>query len=249
MNSGEVTSAQLDNVNKLSGQVSKLQDWALKHADSTDKDVMSQVAVVKELSRKCDDLQSHALENLGNAVDDKRLGDVTPQEKSLAGKIAGNDEMRDAGKSWLGKAFTTIGLIRLACKTAGVLLNNGKAVVDSLSERSLRNKEDENVIAEMRFILSNGDDSDSKFNDTKFSVRYDLKDREWHATCLDNRKMKFPEDEVVKKALSTPEGKKFREFCLKCWKSLFRPADKKNSIIPFILSNFRSIMPNPSKDQ
>ena len=77
----------------------------------------------------------------------------------------------------------------------------------------------------MNFLLTNGDDNDSKFQDSKFSVRFSTDDFKWHATCFDDRKMKFDEDELIKKALGSEEGKKFKAACLKKWTSIFKPKD------------------------
>jgi hypothetical protein len=93
----------------------------------------------------------------------------------------------------------------------------------------------------MNFLLSNADDSDTKFSDTKFSVRFNINDMKWHATCLDDRKMKFPEDEVVKKALDSEEGKKFKQACLKKWTPIFNPKDKAKNILTYVMQNFEKI--------
>ena len=90
----------------------------------------------------------------------------------------------------------------------------------------------------MRFIVDNGESSDSNYSDTQFSIRYNVDDLEWHATCLDDRKMKFPEEKLIEKALSTENGKKFKKYCLQTWKSLFEPdSEEECSMLPFILNN------------
>ena len=93
----------------------------------------------------------------------------------------------------------------------------------------------------MNFLLSNTDDSDTKFSDTKFSVRFNINDMKWHATCLDDRKMKFPEDEVIKKALDSEIGKKFKQACLKRWTPIFNPKDKTRNILTYIMTNFEKL--------
>ena len=93
----------------------------------------------------------------------------------------------------------------------------------------------------MNFLVTNGDNSDAKFEDTKFSVRFSVDDFKWHATCLDDRKMKFPEDEVIKKALESDEGKKFKATCLKKFTSIFEPEDPTRKIIPYIMKKYEDL--------
>ena len=134
-------------------------------------------------------------------------------------------------------AFTALGWARLAAKTAGYVLNHGKDVVDALGAKKIKNQEDKNVIAEIRVQLENVGD-DQKYSDSEFSVRFTTDDFKWHATCVDDRKMKFPEDTLVKKVLDTETAKKFKEFCLKKWNGIFRPESGSDySMLPFMLQN------------
>ena len=89
----------------------------------------------------------------------------------------------------------------------------------------------------MNCLLTNGEGSKSKFEDTKFSVRFDIGDFKWHATCLDNRKMKFPEDKLINAVFNTDEGKKFKKACIAKWRAIFRPKDEKRAFIPYMLAN------------
>ena len=98
-------------------------------------------------------------------------------------------------------------------------------------------KEDKNIIAKMNCLLTNGEGSKSKFEDTKFSVRFDIGDFKWHATCLDNRKMKFPDDKLINAVFNTDEGKKFKKACIAKWRAIFRPKDEKRAFIPYMLAN------------
>ena len=66
--------------------------------------------------------------------------------------------MQKAAGGWkqalgLDKMFTAIGIARLAAKTTGIILNNGKSVVDALGAYAIKSKEDKNVIAQLNFIL------------------------------------------------------------------------------------------------
>lgn len=78
----------------------------------------------------------------------------------------------------------------------------------------------------MNFLLTNGEGNESKFEDSKFSVRFSLDDFKWHATCLDDRKMKFDQEALINKALDSEEGKKFKAACMKVWNGIFKPKDE-----------------------
>lgn len=75
----------------------------------------------------------------------------------------------------------------------------------------------------MKFLVELPDDADYKKSDVRVSVRFDASDMAWHATCLDDRKLQLPEDVLVKKALATEEGKKFRKAALETWKKVLDP--------------------------
>jgi hypothetical protein len=78
----------------------------------------------------------------------------------------------------------------LAAKTAGIVINNGKSIVDMFGKQAIKYKEDKNIIASMQVIIMNGKNStNNKRSDTKFSIRFDISDMKWHATCIDNRKI------------------------------------------------------------
>lgn len=93
----------------------------------------------------------------------------------------------------------------------------------------------------MNFLLTNGEGSESRFSDSKFSVRFSVDDFKWHATCLDDRKMKFDEQALIKKALESEEGRKFKAACLKKWTGIFRPKDETRLMIPYVMKNFKEL--------
>lgn len=236
---GKITPDEMKMYVNFNSSMMEYQNWAIEHANSTDPQIQQRCAAIMMLSRKFNDWEMENYDNLQELSNPEfDSSKLPPEGKKLAASAAGDESMKEASKSWLGKAFSALGIVRLAAKTTGVILNKGKDVVDCIGAYAMKQKEDKGVIAELKFILSNAKDSDTKFDDTKFSVRYDVDDRKWHATCLDNRKLKFPEDEVVKKVLSSDTGKKFKEYCLSRWSDIFDPTDKKKVVIPFILSNF-----------
>lgn len=42
----------------------------------------------------------------------------------------------------------------------------------------------------------------------------------WHATCLDDRKMDFPEDQLIENVLKSDLGQKFLQSCINIWTSI-----------------------------
>lgn len=240
---GRITQDELKLYTNYAQQISEYQIWAAENADSTNPEIKQRCAAIMAISKKFNEWELDNYEQLQELSEDSGfdVGKIPPEGKKIAAKASTDQSMKEASKGFLGKAFSALGIARVAAKTTGIILNNGKAVVDILGAYAIKRKEDKGIIAELKFILSNGKDSDTNFDDTKFSVRYDINDGKWHATCLDNRKLKFPEEEVIKKVLSTKEGKKFKSFCLNRWKSIFRPKDKKAAILTFILKNFESI--------
>lgn len=131
-----------------------------------------------------------------------------------------------------------LGWAIVAAKATGTILNNSKELTNALSRQVIKNAEDKYVIAQMTVLIENGETSDSNFQDSKFSVRFDVNDMKWHATNLDDRKMAFDEQKIIDKVLNTESGKKFKAQCLKIWKSIFK-TDNGNSpsIISFVIKN------------
>lgn len=131
-----------------------------------------------------------------------------------------------------------LGWAIVGAKVTGFVLNHGKGVIDAFGNQAVKFKEDRGVVAQMTFLATNGEKSDSKFQDTKFSVRFNVDDLKWHATNLDNRKMKFDEDKIINLALNSEEGKKFKKNTINRWRRLFRGKGKNGkTIFTYILNN------------
>lgn len=124
-----------------------------------------------------------------------------------------------------------LGWAIVGAKVTGFVLNHGKGVIDAFGNQAVKFKEDRGVVAQMTFLATNGEKSDSKFQDTKFSVRFNVDDLKWHATNLDNRKMKFEEDKVINLALNSEEGKKFKKNTINRWRRLFKGKNKNGKTI------------------
>lgn len=171
------------------------------------------------------------------AKDPKAAIEAAGPAKDAAKDMANDEEMKEevAKKTGL-KAFTPLGWARLAAKTTGYILNNGKDLVNWIGEKKIKNSEDKNVIAEIRTQIENA--GDNQYADSEFSVRFTTDDFKWHATCIDDRKMSFNEQQLIDKVLKTDTVKKFKDYCLKKWKGLLNPAAGSDyAMLPFILGN------------
>lgn len=195
--------------------------------DPTDPSTKGTVSVAMSA---CDELDSDAAsDTAGDAADSAGYAGEEAKSAGLFSQLQ--------TKLGIEGAVTALGVARLVCKTSGIVLNHGKDLVNMFGAQSIKRKEDANIIAELRCIISNGENSESNLNDTKFSVRLDANDCKWHATCLDNRKMKFPEDKLIDAVFSTEYGKKFKQHCMSIWNSIFCPDGSRADLIPFIIKN------------
>lgn len=110
-------------------------------------------------------------------------------------------------------------------------------MVDALGSWKIARGEDADVVAEMKFLVELPDSADYKKSDVRVSVRFSASDMAWHATCLDDRKLQIPEDVVVKKALATEEGKKFRKKALETWKKVLDPESETGKLFALVLTD------------
>ena len=250
---GKVTPEELAKLNGMATKLDSYVEWAAENKDSNDPNVQMKIATIKRLTSKYNDLVDNNASNLDSSTDyfngeqgAARLSLPKDANGKAIADTAKSDTMAQAKEGWkeklgIGKAFTALGWARLAAKTTGIILNHGKDLINVIDAQAMKNREDKSVIAEIRCIMTNGEDSDSKFSDSKFSVRFSIDDFKWHATNLDDRKMKLPEDIVVKKILNSELGKKFKAACLKKWKNIIQPEDKTKNVIPYILKNYEKL--------
>ena len=250
---GKVTPEELAKLNGMATKLDSYVEWAAENKDSNDPNVQMKIATIKRLTSKYNDLVDNNASNLDSSTDyfngeqgAARLSLPKDANGKAIADTAKSDTMAQAKEGWkeklgIGKAFTALGWARLAAKTTGIILNHGKDLINVIDAQAMKNREDKSVIAEIRCIMTNGEDSDSKFSDSKFSVRFSIDDFKWHATNLDDRKMKLPEDVVVKKILNSDLGKKFKAACLKKWKNIIQPEDKTKNVIPYILKNYEKL--------
>ena len=250
---GKVTPEELAKLNGMATKLDSYVEWAAENKDSNDPNVQMKIATIKRLTSKYNDLVDNNASNLDSSTEyfngeqgAARLSLPKDANGKAIADTAKSDTMAQAKEGWkeklgIGKAFTALGWARLAAKTTGIILNHGKDLINVIDAQAMKNREDKSVIAEIRCIMTNGEDSDSKFSDSKFSVRFSIDDFKWHATNLDDRKMKLPEDIVVKKILNSELGKKFKAACLKKWKNIIQPEDKTKNVIPYILKNYEKL--------
>ena len=250
---GKVTPEELAKLNGMASKLNEYTEWAAANKDSDDPIVQMKIASIQRLTLK----YNHLIDSNGSYLDNSKLyydGEEAAARLSMPKDVNGkavaatakSDTMTQAKEGWkeklgIGKAFTALGWARLAAKTTGIILNHGKDLINVIDAQAMKNREDKSVIAEIRCIMTNGEESDSKFSDSKFSVRFSTDDFKWHATNLDDRKMKLPEDVIVKKVLDSKLGKKFKAACLKKWKSILKPEDKTKNVIPYVLKNYEKL--------
>ena len=228
---------------KMSEKLNEYTKWAAENKDNSDEFVQQKIEMIRRLNKQYNDIvNSQNLATTTEYFDGEEGAARISMPKGVSGKAIAatseSEEIKEVAQSGFGKAFTGLGYARLAAKTAGIVINNGKSVIDMFGKQAIKNKEDKNIIAAMQVIIMNGEKStNNKRSDTKFSVRFDISDMKWHATCIDNRKMKFPEDKLLNAVFKSEAGKKFKKYCLDLWSSIFRPKDKKNGIILSVLKN------------
>lgn len=243
---GDISDEDMKKLSDSGAKIFNYTHWAVENKDSTDPEVQEKIKAIFKMKEQ----YKNVLDNnpIGYSVDsanrivglDPTDPDAKPKMNAVAA-ISNDEQTQEATKTWkeklLGAAATQLGIARLIAKSTGIVLNKGKAFTDMIGTQAMKFKEDKNIIAQMYVTLTNGEGSKSKFDDTKFGVRFDLGDCKWHATCIDNRKMKFPEDKLLKAVFSSDSGKKFKEYCISRWKSIFKPEDEKKKLLTQMLIN------------
>ena len=194
-----------------------------------DMDPQKNILISKwfEAKKRLDNLDTKYYSGLGDGAEaGKDIEKASPPDQE--GQVKKKGGWRNGPLGWA----------IVAAKTTGTILNNSKALTNALSRQVIKNAEDKYVIAQMTVLIENGEKSDSNFQDSRFSVRFDVNDMKWHATNLDDRKMAFDEKKIIDKVLNTESGKKFKAQCLKIWSSIFKSEQNNSpSIISFVIAN------------
>lgn len=223
---------------KLEQLASHLHELEERYQDDPEKLklVLKCKSELKEVCGKLN-ISDNDISAAGEYVDEDNLPD-----SDTAKDLVDDEQTKEATQGFLGKLggglkafFQTIAV----AKILKFVLNHGKTFTDTIGAQVVKFKEDKNIIAEVTCILDNGEDSDSNYSDTKFSFRFDLKDLKWHATNLDNRKMKISnEDALIKKIFEVPEVKEFKRECLEAWSKLFDPNNTTAKHFFYFVKNF-----------
>ncbi|MEG2937897.1 MAG: hypothetical protein RR812_05765, partial [Vagococcus sp.] len=247
-------SEALEKAKKILADLDKANEWLLNSANLESPSGKFNASAIEEMSRR---FERQILPNL--KTDDDFLaqadvfhripnGDDGEVRRLLQPEILSNKELEQTmpeevkPKSKSGLFNGSLGWAIVCARATGLILNHGKGVVDVIAAQAMKYKEDKNIIADLSFLLTNGDESETKFSDTKISVRFSLDDAKWHATNLDNRKMDIPENKILEKVSETETFKKFVSYCLKAWDSIFIPKDKESgSIINYVVNNYDKI--------
>lgn len=241
---GNIDPSEFKKISNFEAQLSEYQKWATENANSDDPVIQAKIAQIKYVTNKfnnfkedCGDMLSN---DEANAVAN-RIPDAAGNSKEIA-KLADNEQTKELTQGFWGKAgqmLKAFGQAKAVAKIGKFILNDGKGAVDAIGGQWMKFKEDQNVVAEMKFILMNSDDSKSNRSDTKFSVRFDTLDLKWHLTNLDDRKAKIEKEDVLKdKILNAPECKEFRKECIDAWTKILQPKDTANKFIPYFIKNY-----------
>ena len=244
---GKVTPEELKKFASFSARLTDYQIWAAEHANSDDPIIQQKVALITKMGRKFGEFELDNADHIHEMVNDDELAAAservaTGKDAKYVAKLADNEETKEVAKGWLGKAAKVLrvfGQAKVVAKFGKFVLNQGKEGVDAIGGQYIKFKEDQNVVAEMKFILMNAKGSSTKHSDTKFSVRFDTSDLKWHLTNLDDRKAKIEkEDVLINKILNTKECKEFKKECLDNWTKLLQPKDEANKFIPYFIKNY-----------
>lgn len=246
LDDGKLDGSEYKKILKMGSRIADYQQWAAENANSKDPTVLAKVAQINMLAKKFNEFEAANADKYLEASNEYnaaagRIPEAGENGKNVA-KLADNEETKEVAKGWLGKAAKVLrvfGQAKIVAKFGKFVLNQGKEGVDAIGGQYVKFKEDQNVVAEMKFILMNAKDSSTKHSDTKFSVRFDTSDLKWHLTNLDDRKAKIEkEDVLMKKILDTKECKEFKKECLDNWTKLLQPKDEVNKFVPYFIKNY-----------
>ena len=146
-----------------------------------------------------------------------------------------------------GKALKSFGQAMAVAKVAKFALNNSKTLVDACGGMAMKFKENKDSIAQITVLVNNGDDADQKFSDTRFGVYFSADDLKWHATNLDDRKMKINgEEDLIKRVLDTNTGKEFKKEFLDRLSKLFEGDNGKT--LKYFIKNYKTLGIKADKD-
>ena len=237
--------SEIDTISNLQDKINSLTSWANDNRNSSDPLVKQKIAIIMNLNDKLNDQMNKCGEILQAdeaASAAERVPDAANNSKEVA-KLANNEETKQATSGFLGKfgkALKTFGQAVAVAKIAKFALNNSKALVDACGGMAMKFKENKDAIAQITVLVNNGDDADQKYADTRFGVYFSADDLKWHATNLDDRKMKIDgEQDLIKRVLDTNTGKEFKKTFAERLDSLF--GGENGSTIKYFINNYKDL--------
>lgn len=134
--------------------------------------------------------------------------DNTKEQFSSFGKLPG-------GLWWLPLAMI-----------AKIAVEQKDAIIKAVGNTYLKWKDKQGAIAEMDFYV----------NKIRYSARYSVKDFAWKCVNVKDAKVKV-DDNIMKAALDSSIGKKFKKHCISTWDKLFKAEEGKTAPFKFIIDN------------
>lgn len=211
------------------------------------------------------EFESHAISEFDESL---QISNTTETAKEITnGTGSKPDDLNDQSdqnipeeakeKQPLFKKGTLFGWLRVGAKVSGYILNHGKSLVDKLGAIKIAHEEDSNLYAEAKFLIQN-ENEDKNYSDSQFSIRYSLSDNKWHATNIDDRKMKIDEQKLIDAFKKTQSWKDFHNICVKRLDDIHNDANiellisqlqsiKNSKINPEIIKNMTNIIQNYKK--
>lgn len=237
--------SEMDAIAGIQDKMQSLTDWASQNSDSSDPLIKQKVALIMNLNDKLNaqmDNCAEALQADEAASVAERVPDAANNSKEVA-KLANNEETKQAASGWLGKfgkALKTFGQAVAVAKIAKFALNNSKSFIDACGSMAVKFKENKDAVAQITVLVNNGEDSDQKFADTRFGIYFSADDLKWHATNLDDRKMKInDEDTLIKRVLDTNTGKEFKKEFLSRLEKVFGGDNGKD--MKYFMDNYKDL--------
>jgi len=109
---------------------------------------------------------------------------------------------------------------------AKIAVEQKDAIIKAVGSTYLKWKDKQGAIAEMDFYV----------NKIRYSARYSVKDFAWKCVNVKDAKVKV-DDNIMKAALDSNIGKKFKKHCISTWDKLFKAEEGKTAPFKFIIDN------------
>ena len=252
MKDGVIDPTEEAKILKLQEKIYGMRDWAYENQNSDNPLFKQKAALINQLGKKLDSkidkIDEICAADEANSIAE-RVPDAASNSKDVA-KLANNEQTKEMASGFLrkfGKALKSFGQAMAVAKVAKFALNNSKTLVDACGGMAMKFKENKDSIAQITVLVNNGDDADQKFSDTRFGVYFSADDLKWHATNLDDRKMKINgEEDLIKRVLDTNTGKEFKKEFLDRLSKLFEGDNGKT--LKYFIKNYKTLGIKADKD-